>query len=115
MPHNYIVMGTNPSNDEVKQDVDEVSRGRAGATGRNTYYFDDDNKRAFAFCGFDTVANARRAIGPMVQRLEQRHRVYDHGVVATATELRLRRPRSGSDRRRRARTSRGGRTRRRGR
>lgn len=116
MPHNYIVLGTNPSNEEVKQDVDDASKGRAGWSGRNTYYFDDDNHRAYAFCSFDNAAKARSAIGPMVQKLEKRHTVHDYGVVATATELRLRRPRpSSSGRKRGAQPRRGGKPRRGGR
>lgn len=86
MPHNYLVLGTNPKDPkQVKQEVKASAR-RHGGTGRNTIYFDRSNKRAYAFCGFSTEAKARSAVKSMARELGAKQ----HGVVVTARELGLR-------------------------
>jgi hypothetical protein len=113
MPHNYIVLGTNPDPGQVKQDVTDAATRRSGATKQNTFYFDLDNKRAYAFCGFATDKAARDAIGPMAKELSGQYRVQEFGFVSTATELGLRAKPGGSRRTRRAHRPRGGTARRR--
>lgn len=114
MPHNYIVIGTNPKDPAtVKQDVTEAARANGG-NDQNTFYVDLANNRVYAFCGFDQEAKAKTAVSAMVKALTKKaYNVRESGVVATATELGLRLKRGASRRKRPARPRRGGATRRR--